>query len=117
MRRRGADAIEIIVPEAVRAEALTGRVYVMVTPRSDREPRLLIGRTGEPFEQPLALLALARGLRQRTTLSLLVFSGFTLEQIRCRPLGRRQSEPPVGAPRHPLGARIRRLRSLPRRSG
>jgi anaerobic ribonucleoside-triphosphate reductase activating protein len=43
---------------------------------------------GEPFEQPLALLALARGLRERFALSLLVFSGYTLEEIRCRPLGR-----------------------------
>jgi anaerobic ribonucleoside-triphosphate reductase activating protein len=43
---------------------------------------------GEPFEQPLALLALARGLRERFSLSLLVFSGYTLEEIRCRPLGR-----------------------------
>ena len=43
---------------------------------------------GEPFEQPLALLALARGLRERFSPSLLVFSGYTLEEIRCRPLGR-----------------------------
>jgi anaerobic ribonucleoside-triphosphate reductase activating protein len=43
---------------------------------------------GEPFEQPLALLTLARGLRERFSLSLLVFSGYTLEEIRCRPLGR-----------------------------
>jgi hypothetical protein len=40
---------EITVPETVRAEVLTGRVYVMVSRRPDREPRLLIGRTGEPF--------------------------------------------------------------------
>jgi anaerobic ribonucleoside-triphosphate reductase activating protein len=43
---------------------------------------------GEPFEQPLALLALARGLRERFSPSLLVFSGYTLEEIRSRPLGR-----------------------------
>jgi anaerobic ribonucleoside-triphosphate reductase activating protein len=43
---------------------------------------------GEPFEQPLALLALARGLRERFSPSLLVFSGYTLEEIRCQPLGR-----------------------------
>lgn len=43
---------------------------------------------GEPFEQPLALLALARGLRERFSPSLLVFSGYTMEEIRSRPLGR-----------------------------
>jgi anaerobic ribonucleoside-triphosphate reductase activating protein len=42
---------------------------------------------GEPFEQPQALLALAAGLRERTDLSLLVFSGLTLDQIGRRSLG------------------------------
>jgi hypothetical protein len=40
---------EIEVPTEARSEPLTGRVFVMITRRSDREPRLLIGRTGEPF--------------------------------------------------------------------
>jgi anaerobic ribonucleoside-triphosphate reductase activating protein len=44
---------------------------------------------GEPFEQPQALLALAAGLRERTDLSLLVFSGLTLDQIDRRSLGSR----------------------------
>jgi anaerobic ribonucleoside-triphosphate reductase activating protein len=44
---------------------------------------------GEPFEQPRALLALAAGLRERTDLSLLVFSGLTLEEIRRRSLALR----------------------------
>jgi anaerobic ribonucleoside-triphosphate reductase activating protein len=42
---------------------------------------------GEPFEQPHALLALLLGLRERTDLSLLAFSGHTLEEIQRRPLG------------------------------
>jgi anaerobic ribonucleoside-triphosphate reductase activating protein len=43
---------------------------------------------GEPFEQPDGLLALARGLRQRAPqLSILVFSGFTRQELERRPLG------------------------------
>lgn len=43
---------------------------------------------GEPFEQPDGLLALARGLRQRAPrLSILVFSGFTRQEVERRPLG------------------------------
>lgn len=40
---------EIVVPEAMRADPLTGRVYVMIARTDSREPRLQIGRTGEPF--------------------------------------------------------------------
>jgi hypothetical protein len=40
---------EIQVPEEVRTEPLTGRVYVMIAREAEREPRLQIGRTGEPF--------------------------------------------------------------------
>jgi len=36
---------------------------------------------GEPFEQPEALLALVRTLRERTTLSILVFSGYRRAEI------------------------------------
>lgn len=42
---------------------------------------------GEPFEQPHALLALLRGLRERIDLSVLAFSGHTLEEIQQRPHG------------------------------
>lgn len=43
---------------------------------------------GEPFEQPDGLLALARGLRRRAPgLSILVFSGFTRQEIERKPLG------------------------------
>jgi len=42
---------------------------------------------GEPFQQPRALLALLTGVRERTTLSTLVFSGYRLDEIRRRPLG------------------------------
>jgi len=41
---------------------------------------------GEPFQQPEALLALVRRVRE-TPLSVLVFSGYTLEAIRATPLG------------------------------
>ncbi|HTM20927.1 MAG TPA: 4Fe-4S single cluster domain-containing protein [Kofleriaceae bacterium] len=39
---------------------------------------------GEPFEQPDGLRALIEGVRARTGLSVLVFSGFTLEELRAR---------------------------------
>lgn len=44
---------------------------------------------GEPFEQPAGLLALVRGIRERDPerrLSILVFSGFTMAELRARPL-------------------------------
>src|SRR3970040_113168 len=40
---------EITVPAPVRAEPITGRVFVMIAPDSVRDPRLQIGRTGVPF--------------------------------------------------------------------
>jgi anaerobic ribonucleoside-triphosphate reductase activating protein len=42
---------------------------------------------GEPLEQPDAALALVRAVRDRTALSILVFSGFSIEEIREQPLG------------------------------
>jgi anaerobic ribonucleoside-triphosphate reductase activating protein len=42
---------------------------------------------GEPFEQAPALLALLERLRATTTLSLLVFSGYTRAEIEAQPLG------------------------------
>jgi anaerobic ribonucleoside-triphosphate reductase activating protein len=41
---------------------------------------------GEPFEQPAAALALLQGAR-RQGLSTLAFSGFTIDELRARPLG------------------------------
>ena len=46
---RAADNFEITVPTSVRAEPLTGRVYVMISRTNDREPRLQTGRLGVPF--------------------------------------------------------------------
>ncbi len=40
---------EITVPASAHADAITGRVYVMIARTANREPRLQIGRTGEPF--------------------------------------------------------------------
>src|SRR5262245_37391185 len=40
---------EVAVPEALRSEPLTGRVYVMLSRSDEKEPRLQIGRTGVPF--------------------------------------------------------------------
>ncbi len=40
---------QIVVPAEVRAEPVTGRVYVMIARTDVREPRLQAGRTGEPF--------------------------------------------------------------------
>jgi anaerobic ribonucleoside-triphosphate reductase activating protein len=42
---------------------------------------------GEPFEQPQGLLALVEGVRARTALSVVVFSGFSRAEIEARPLG------------------------------
>ena len=42
---------------------------------------------GEPFQQPQALLVLLKGVKERTDLSVLVFSGYTLAEIRRRPPG------------------------------
>lgn len=42
---------------------------------------------GEPFEQPEGLLALVDGIRARSNLSILVFSGYTIDEIRAMPLG------------------------------
>jgi hypothetical protein len=41
--------VEVTVPQSVRSEPVTGRVYVMVARTNEREPRLQIGRTGTPF--------------------------------------------------------------------
>ncbi len=40
---------EISFPAAIHDEAVTGRVYVMISRSDDPEPRLQIGRTGTPF--------------------------------------------------------------------
>lgn len=40
---------EITVPVSVRAEALTGRVYVILTHDGSREPRMQVGRVGAPL--------------------------------------------------------------------
>lgn len=42
---------------------------------------------GEPLEQPEAALALVRAIRAQSQLSILVFSGYTIEEIRARPRG------------------------------
>src|SRR5258708_5240058 len=40
---------EISFPAATHAQAITGRVFVMISRTNDREPRLQIGRTGVPY--------------------------------------------------------------------
>jgi hypothetical protein len=47
--RQAATRVEIVVPPEARSEPVTGRVYVMIARTGVREPRLQIGRTGEPF--------------------------------------------------------------------
>lgn len=42
---------------------------------------------GEPLQQPEAALALVRALRARTGLSILIFSGYTIDEIRVMPHG------------------------------
>ena len=48
-QRPSSTRFEITVPASVRAEPLTGRVYVMIARANEREPRLQIGRLGTPF--------------------------------------------------------------------
>jgi hypothetical protein len=45
----GEPRFEISYPASVNAGPVTGRVYVMISRRANREPRLDIGRTGVPF--------------------------------------------------------------------
>lgn len=42
---------------------------------------------GEPFDQPAPVLALVQSVRARTGLSILIFSGYALDEIRAMPLG------------------------------
>jgi anaerobic ribonucleoside-triphosphate reductase activating protein len=42
---------------------------------------------GEPFEQPEAALALVSAVHGRSGLSILIFSGYTIEEIRAMPSG------------------------------
>jgi len=44
-----ATRFEITVPSSIHAEPITGRVYIMIARSGEREPRLQIGRQGEPF--------------------------------------------------------------------
>ena len=46
---RALTKFEIRVPSSVRSESLTGRVYVIMTRDSTREPRSLVGRVGTPL--------------------------------------------------------------------
>ena len=48
-QQRGKLRFEVTVPRAVRAEPVTGRVFVMISRKNEPEPRLQIGRTGVPF--------------------------------------------------------------------
>jgi len=40
---------EITVPQSVRSEPVTGRIFVMISRTDRREPRFQVGRTGVPF--------------------------------------------------------------------
>ena len=48
-QRRPALRVEIAFPASAHEGPITGRVYVMISRTSDREPRQQIGRTGVPF--------------------------------------------------------------------
>jgi hypothetical protein len=48
-QRAAPTRFEITVPANTHGDAITGRVYVMIARSDVREPRLQIGRTGEPF--------------------------------------------------------------------
>ena len=70
-------------PRGGRAIA-PGDLLAEIAATRDIEGLTLSG--GEPFEQPAAVLELLRGARA-LGLSTLVFSGFTLEELRARELG------------------------------
>lgn len=58
--------------------------------RVEAEKSALEGITisgGEPLQQPSGLLELLAGIRGRTALSVILFSGYTLEEVREMPLG------------------------------
>jgi anaerobic ribonucleoside-triphosphate reductase activating protein len=42
---------------------------------------------GEPFQQPLGVLALLQRLRETSSLSIVIFSGYTRAEIEAQPLG------------------------------
>lgn len=65
-----------------------GELVAMILAQGDRdriEGVTLSG--GEPLEQPEGALALVAALRAQTSLSILIFSGYTIEEIRAQPLG------------------------------
>jgi len=47
--RQSGIRFEIDFPETVRQEAVTGRMFVMLSRKGDPEPRFQVGRTGVPF--------------------------------------------------------------------
>ena len=63
--------------EAVRVDELARNIAAL----GNRIQGLTISG-GEPFQQPEALAELCRQIRQRTDLSIVIFSGFELEEIR-----------------------------------
>lgn len=63
-------------------DELLGRLEVV---SSEVEGLTVTG--GEPFQQPDALCALLKAVKERTALSTLVFSGYRLDEIRRRSLG------------------------------
>jgi anaerobic ribonucleoside-triphosphate reductase activating protein len=69
---------------AVELEALVQRITAHAE-RGDIEGVTLSG--GEPLQQADAVLSLLQRLRERTTLSLVLFSGYTLQEIRDLPKG------------------------------
>lgn len=74
-------------PEEARLEMTAAELVDRITAGAgDLEGVTLSG--GEPFQQPEGLLELARELRRRTRLSILVFSGYTRLEIEERPRGR-----------------------------
>jgi anaerobic ribonucleoside-triphosphate reductase activating protein len=58
-------------------------VHIAATP--DIDGVTLSG--GEPFEQPLGVLALLRQLRESSSMSVLIFSSYTRAEIEAKPLG------------------------------
>ena len=48
-QREPVTRFQISFPSSAHSEAITGRIFVMISDNTEREPRLQLGRTGAPF--------------------------------------------------------------------
>jgi anaerobic ribonucleoside-triphosphate reductase activating protein len=73
-------------PRAAQLRWTVAEAMAQIAAEGDRIEGVTLSG-GEPLEQPEAALALVRAVRAETSLSVLVFSGFAIDEIRTQPLG------------------------------